>query len=124
MIHVVYASLVMKLDVKPNSMLVVQDYKVFELLQSRICGLHIDGCQGLYLEARPDGQNENSIALKAYCSHHSLHHLEHYPIFPRDLEHALGNETAHLAKSMGVAEEDYNIIYRCVSSSSPPWHSF
>ena len=75
---------------------------------------------GSFLEARPDGSNDNNILLTAYCPHHSLHHIEHYPTFPRDPEHPLGNETALVAKSMGLTEEDYDLIYRYLPSFLPP----
>lgn len=116
MIHAVCVSRVMNLDVKHNFMSVVLEHKVerlyyYQLLLSA-CLFYL----GLYLEARPDNQNESNVVLKAYCSLHSLHHLEHYPAFPRDVDRSLGNETALVAKSMGLSEEDYNIIYRFVTA--------
>ncbi len=64
---------------------------------------------GLFVEAKAEGDN---LVLTAYCAQHSFRHVEHYPTFPRDLEHSLGNETALIAKSMGLSDEDFSLIYR------------
>lgn len=64
---------------------------------------------GLFVEIRTD---DDRLVLTAYCAQHSLNRLEHYPTFPRDNEHPLGNETAILAKSMGISEEGFDLIYR------------
>lgn len=59
--------------------------------------------------------NISGVSVLAMCSYHSIQRVDHYPIFARDYEGALGNETAAIGRSMGVEAEYFDIIFRYTS---------
>jgi hypothetical protein len=92
--------------------LCIETMGVCVLCDEKGCGtmFHI-GCarsHGCFVEARPSPSNATSLV--SYCKQHSLQRLDHYQRYPRECRQEMA-DTQRLVHGMGIAMEDFDLIY-------------